>query len=1018
MICDFSCALFSSPAGKIICWGRGEFGQLGTGNTLSKGLSASDMTSLPFISFSSSDPAVSVSAGYVHTCALFGGRVRCWGYGSYGQLGTDRPNNIGDDPTEMSVLQFIAFSDSVPVVEVSSGRSHTCSVLANGRTRCWGSGSFGALGLDSTVTFGNGINNLMANLPDTLTPLYATPMAGSISGGTDITLTGAVIGEGARASFSSLSCSSSPSAPVFFPAVDVSYMTTPAWPCSPGPVNISVSTNSASFYFYDPAAAIDTISSAAWTVGDSLLITITGSDLIFTPVAECRFGSHARSTLVVTGPTSGVCQNPSSASAGESLPFSFSLDGYSNINTSLTVTIMCQTEQYKQPDGLCVACPDNSYSGGLLNITSCRCKPGFYSKKRSTGVPCLKCPTGATCNGGTNTPIPIYGYWSSSNDFSSSNDSYTVFHCEPERACPGGAPDECAGGFEGRVCARCVPGYFRTANDCIQCPRGSHGIIVGVILLVIVVAILFLALGGQKRTKAYGGTLAIGAKFFQVLMVVGRLNVSWPKRVRDVVEKVTAPLTLKLDVVGLECSDVKITYEVKWALTMLLPVFFALAFALVYALVRVWLRLRRRIFSARLKDQAINAYLSVFSLGFLTIASTALEPFACVEREDSTWAMVVNPSRNCYDSAWWRLAGWAVAAVLLYVVAIPIGLFVFLHKNRSRLGDDLKFGDRFSGLYANYVPSLAHVWEPVVMLEKVVIACVGIFLAGFAMLQALVLLLLLVGTLSVYQAYAPYARGKDNRLHTVLRWCSIVVLGAGMLFCADKFPSVRARYFFEWLSVLVIAGSTVLVFSSLAYNVWVIRKSLKVGLSKDLEACLSVFNRFGREEVARWLRHSSAGCRDRVQAVLEAIRGQGAVDVSEGGKDAPLLDWVELAPVVIVEDAYADQVVSTFTRNVLRTDVVPVVRTWLITTPDKELVDHFIESFTAFGRSKQDKEQRSRRDRRREELQLPTASSAPTATARALIERLYGPALAQAAIESKGLSRERWREAFHTLFLA
>ncbi|HMJ12246.1 MAG TPA: hypothetical protein VK524_12565, partial [Polyangiaceae bacterium] len=86
------------------------------------------------------------------TCALLeSGNVRCWGVGTFGALGYGKPDIIGDD-------EFPATQGNVNIgasaVQVAAS-SHTCAVLATGAVRCWGPGAQGALGYGNTITIGD-----------------------------------------------------------------------------------------------------------------------------------------------------------------------------------------------------------------------------------------------------------------------------------------------------------------------------------------------------------------------------------------------------------------------------------------------------------------------------------------------------------------------------------------------------------------------------------------------------------------------------------------------------------------------------------------------------------------------------------------------------------------------------------------------------------------------------------------------------------------------------------------------
>ncbi len=102
-----SCALLED--GAVKCWGRSDKGQLGYANTASIGdnETPASVGAVDIASMSSDDVGVTeihgLAAGHSHTCALLGNdMVRCWGNGTYGQLGYANTDHIGDDETPES----------------------------------------------------------------------------------------------------------------------------------------------------------------------------------------------------------------------------------------------------------------------------------------------------------------------------------------------------------------------------------------------------------------------------------------------------------------------------------------------------------------------------------------------------------------------------------------------------------------------------------------------------------------------------------------------------------------------------------------------------------------------------------------------------------------------------------------------------------------------------------------------------------------------------------------------------
>ncbi len=106
----------------VSCWGCNTYGQLGHGETNTLATNAP----VPVVGLTD---AVSLSAGYNHTCAVLSdGTVSCWGELNY-EAHANSATPVDDG------LQS--------VVDVSIGYSHTCGVFQNGTFNCWGDTTFG-----------------------------------------------------------------------------------------------------------------------------------------------------------------------------------------------------------------------------------------------------------------------------------------------------------------------------------------------------------------------------------------------------------------------------------------------------------------------------------------------------------------------------------------------------------------------------------------------------------------------------------------------------------------------------------------------------------------------------------------------------------------------------------------------------------------------------------------------------------------------------------------------------------
>lgn len=124
-----SCAL--EVFGGVRCWGNNDNGELGNGLY-------SDFEAYP-VPVGGLSGVLDIDAGNSSTCVIVGPdrRVKCWGYGGYGQLGNGITGN-SPVPVDVDGLSGVA--------QLSLGDGFACARLMGGSVWCWGENLNGNLG--------------------------------------------------------------------------------------------------------------------------------------------------------------------------------------------------------------------------------------------------------------------------------------------------------------------------------------------------------------------------------------------------------------------------------------------------------------------------------------------------------------------------------------------------------------------------------------------------------------------------------------------------------------------------------------------------------------------------------------------------------------------------------------------------------------------------------------------------------------------------------------------------------
>ena len=139
---DHACAVIAN--GTVKCWGSNEGGELGTGSFFTS--STVPVLVSGITGKSASSTALTVSVGNAHSCAVMvAGTVKCWGRNDFGQLGDDS-NTEEYVPEPVSVSGITGESAATSAVSVAAGFLHSCALMANGTVLCWGGERSGSQG--------------------------------------------------------------------------------------------------------------------------------------------------------------------------------------------------------------------------------------------------------------------------------------------------------------------------------------------------------------------------------------------------------------------------------------------------------------------------------------------------------------------------------------------------------------------------------------------------------------------------------------------------------------------------------------------------------------------------------------------------------------------------------------------------------------------------------------------------------------------------------------------------------
>ena len=334
---------------------------------------------------------------------------------------------------------------------------------------------------------------------------------------------------------------------------------------------------------------------------------------------------------------------------------------------------------------------------------------------------------------------PKFGWWKIPEKERIANNSREVFaECLYAPACLGGINKKLADrhfeartstlhpnmtcsvalGFKNfsRLCHSCSNGYKRKGtNRCALCPPNQSDnwllIMGGGFVMFIVLAVI----SGDAVNQAGKQTLSASIQkillnYLQVVTLFSAFPLRWPKELEFLFEVQGAISTVGEHLLNPDCLTTSasgaVLYYSKQQMFAVLPVIIACISFLIWYMYGVYsnhsfFKVRTSSTHTTPKDKFIITFTTILYLLYPTLCKNAFGLFDC-KLIGGKYFLKIDLEEECYTGRHWNMMIFlGVGQLILYVIGLPLVVYVILHINRGTLKDHVTLA-RYGLFYGSY----------------------------------------------------------------------------------------------------------------------------------------------------------------------------------------------------------------------------------------------------------------------------------------------------------------------------